>query len=149
MRRAAATCAVPAVAQDAKAIKRAIEYRQGVFRVVGWDIGPLGAMAKGKIPFDAAEFAKRAERMAEMAPRALEGFPDGTASVDGTPTRANDKIWSDRAGFEAAMDDFVKASAAMAQVAGGGDEGAMKGALGDLGKTCKACHDEYRNKEYN
>ena len=145
---AAAACAGPAIAQDAKAVKRAIEYRQGVLRVIGWDMGPMGAMAKGKIPFDGAEFARRAERLAAMAPRALEGFPEGTASVDGTPTRANEKIWSDRAGFEAKMDDFVKASAALAQISAGGDEAAMKGGLGDLGKTCKGCHDDYRNKEY-
>ena len=89
---AAAVCAGPVIAQDAKAVKRAIEYRQGVLRVIGWDMGPMGAMAKGKIPFDAAEFARRAERLAIMAPRALEGFPEGTASVDGTPTRADKRV---------------------------------------------------------
>ena len=50
---AAALCAaVPASAQFAKA-EDAIKYRQSALFVMGQHFGRIGAMANGKVPFDA------------------------------------------------------------------------------------------------
>ena len=119
----------------------AIEYRKSVFTVVKWDFGPMAAMVKGKIPFDAMQFSAHANRVANMAPRALEGFIPGTDEGD---TRAKPEIWTDWDTFESRMQTFVDHSAKLAALAGEGDEAAIKKQFGETGKACKACHDDFR-----
>jgi len=36
----------------------------------------------------------------------------------------------------------------LAEVAAQGDRAAIQGQFGATGKTCKACHDEYKAKDY-
>jgi cytochrome c556 len=57
----------------------AIKYRQGVYRVMGWNFGPMAAMVKGDRPYDAAAFARYAEIVAHMSKLPLEGFVPGAA----------------------------------------------------------------------
>jgi len=38
--------------------------------------------------------------------------------------------------------------AKLAQIAGSRDAGALKAQAFALGKTCKACHDDYRSPDY-
>jgi cytochrome c556 len=81
-----------------------IEYRQGVYRVIGWNFGPMAAMVKGDVPYDKEAFAKRAANVATMAPMVLEGFGPGTDK--GAPTKAKPEIWTK-------MDDFKSKLAKM------------------------------------
>jgi cytochrome c556 len=69
-----------------------IHYRQSAMTLIGWNFGPLAAMVKGKIPFDAAEFFKRADRIESLAPQVLEGFAKG--SDKGAQTDAKADIWT-------------------------------------------------------
>jgi len=119
-----------------------IEYRRSVMTMVGWNFGPMAAMAKGKIPFDAKEFAKHAERIEFLAPQALEGFPKG--SEKGAETDAKPDIWANFDDFKSKLNDLVEQSKTMSEVAKGGDEAKMKEQFKKLGGTCKACHDKYK-----
>ena len=74
----------------------AIKYRKGVYSVIGWNFGPMAAMAKGERPYDAAAFARHAEIVAFMSKLPLEGFVPGS---DTGETKAKPEIWLD-------MDDF-------------------------------------------
>ena len=55
------------------------------------------------------------------------------------------EAWQNRADFDAKMKDLVDASAKLALVAKGGDVARSKAAFFDMGNTCKACHDKYKN----
>ena len=122
-----------------------IEYRRSVMTVVGWNFKPMNAMVKGKIPFDAKEFAMHAERVAVMAPQALEGFAKG--SDKGAETDALPEIWTHFEDFQSKLDDLVNESKAMSEVAKTGDEAKMKDQFKKLGGACKACHDKYKKKD--
>jgi cytochrome c556 len=124
--------------------EQAIKYRQSVYKVILWNFGPVAGMAQGKIPYDAAEFARRAERVATMAPMLLEGYPEGTASEPGIKTRARPEIWENRAEFEKLMHDMENKTAALATVAREGDFDKSKAAFGDAAAACKACHEKFR-----
>ncbi|MNV53325.1 Cytochrome c' [compost metagenome] len=69
-------------------------------------------------------------------------FGPGTEGGDARP-----EIWSDAAGFkqkqQAFQDNIVKLSAA----ADAGDLDKLRAAFGDVGASCKACHDSYRKKK--
>lgn len=143
----AAVTALTGAAVVGAAVKpeSAIHYRQSVYTMIGWNFSPMGDMVKGKTAFDAAEFAKHADRIAFLAPQLLEGFPQG--SDTGAKTQAKPGIWTHMDDFKSKMNDLVTQSKALAQVAKGGDEAAMKDQFKKTAGTCKACHDDYRSKD--
>ena len=121
-----------------------IETRKKTMRAIGGAFGGVMVkMVKGETPYDAAAAKAAATTVAQTAASidiaAL--FPAG--SDKGGDTEALPKIWSDAAGFKAAMDAMKAATAA--QVANT-DQGVdkLKLAVAEIGKTCKGCHDSYR-----
>lgn len=141
MAAAAVMTAVPAAAQFAKA-EEAVKYRKAVMTVMGQHLGRIGAVVKGQAPYgpSVAADAKLVETMSHLP---FAAFGEGT---DGGETRARSEIWSDRAKFDKAAEEMQKAVAELAKVAASGDESALKGAFGAAGKSCKNCHDDFRNK---
>jgi cytochrome c556 len=119
-----------------------IKYRKAQYTVLLWNWMPLNAMVRGRIPFDAGEFARRAERVAAVAPQLLEGFSEGSGA--GAPTDAKPGIWADFADFTAKMKDLERETGALATIAKGGDEAAIKAQFALTAGTCKACHDKYK-----
>jgi len=119
-----------------------IGYRRSVMTMIGWNFGPLSAMVKGKIAFDAKEFARHADRIAFLAPQALEGFAKG--SDKGAETDAKPDIWTHFDDFQSKVHDLVEQSKALSAVADGGDEARMKEQFKKFGGACKACHDKYK-----
>ena len=99
----------------------------------------MGAMVKGQMPYNQAEFLRNAEIVADMSKIAPHAFPAG--SDTGAKTRAKPEIWSDAAGFKKVMDNF---QAEVAKTASSVDQ--VRGQFGALGKSCSACHDNYRTK---
>lgn len=122
-----------------------IKFRQSVYTVIGWHVRPLGAMVKGQMPFDQAEFFRNADIVADMSKIAPHAFPAG--SDTGAKTRAKPEIWSDAAGFKKVMDNFQAEAAKLAEVAKTATSvDQVRGQFGALGKACAACHDNYRTK---
>ena len=143
--RVAAVAVLAAVAATAVAQMKpdvVIEYRRSAMTMIGWNFGPMSAMVKGKIAFDAGEFAKHAERIAGLAPQVLEGFAKG--SDKGAETDAKPDIWTHFDDFKSKLNDLVEQSKALSEVAKGGDEAKMKEQFKKLGGACKACHDKYK-----
>jgi cytochrome c556 len=121
-------------------------YRQSYFTLVAMNFGPLVAMAKGEMPFDAAMAQGFANDLAGITQLNLKrSF--GPGSDKGT-TRAKPEIWSNMADFESKLMDLQEAAATLQEVAAGGDAKAIAMQTGAVGKTCKACHDEYKSKDY-
>jgi len=121
-------------------------YRQSYFALVGATFGPMASMVKGEMPWNDAMFAQFASELAALGNiEATRAFPDGS---DKGTTRAKPGIWDDKADFESKFADFVKEAEALAAAAASGDQGAMKKQLGKTGGTCKACHDDYKSKDY-
>ena len=138
-----ACCAATAIAQMKPEV--VIDYRQSVMTLIGWNFGPMAAMVKGRIPFDAKEFAKHAGRVAFLAPQALEGFAKG--SDKGAKTAAKPEIWSDFDNFKLKLDDLINESKTLSDVAASGDEAKMKEQFKKVAGACKACHDKYKEKD--
>ena len=123
--------------------EQALKYRKALYQVMAWNFGPMGAMAQGKVPYDAAEFARRAERVAAVAPMLSEAFPPETKGLPQSELKP--EMWTNRADFDAKMKDLVDRSATLATVAKSGDFAQSKAAFFDTANTCKACHDKYKN----
>ena len=121
-------------------------YRQSLFAILGANMGPMAAMVKGEIPWDDERFAGYADDLATAASLDfLRGFPKGS---EGGTTRAKPGIWENMDDFESKLEDLRSAADELAAAAKGGDKKAIMMAFQETGGACKACHDEYKSKDY-
>lgn len=135
-----------AVAQEAKSSKqaeRAAESRQAVYGLLGSNMGPLGAMAKGKIPFDAKAVEKYALRINQLS-LMIEDYMRTNTSAFKVSGDALKDIWEKPEAFDKRTTALVLASANLMKVAKSGEESAIKKAIGGVGKSCGGCHNEFR-----
>ncbi len=137
----AAACAalsVPAAAQFAKP-EDAIKYRQSALFVMSQHFGRLGAMANGRVPYDAAVAAANADIVVDMAKLPWAGFAPGTEGGKAKP-----EIWKEQAKFKDLSDKMQAETVKLAAAAKAGNLDALKAAFGPTGASCKACHDSFR-----
>jgi cytochrome c556 len=126
--------------------EQAVLTRQGLLKVMGFYMAPLGGMLKNKVPFDATVAAKNGAHIAQLGGMIPDLFVFDTRKVTTLKTKAQDGIWTNQADFAAKADDLVKAANALVDAAKTGDKGTTLKAAGAVGKACGACHDNYRNK---
>lgn len=146
---AIALAAVAAAPASADTIDDTIEARRGFFKLLGLNFGGLVAMAKGDVDYDAAQatsLAANLKALASMDPVPL--FPAGSDNVAKSgKTRSLPVIWTDFDGFAGAHGDWKTAVDGLAAAAGEGQQ-ALQGAIGPVGQTCSACHDDYRARSF-
>ena len=132
--------AVPAQAQFAKP-EDAIKYRKAGFTLMSTHFGRLGAMAQGRVPFDAKAAADSADVLAVVNKLPFTAFVDGT---DKGETRAKPEIWKESAKFKEAADKNMAEVAKVVAAAKTGNLDNLKAAFSSAAPTCKACHDNFR-----
>ncbi|WP_421953442.1 c-type cytochrome [Polaromonas sp.] len=134
--------AAPASAQFAKP-EDAIKYRQSALFVMGQHFGRIGAMANGKVPFDAKAAADNADVVAAMSKLPWAGFVAGS---DKGNTKAKPEVWTNQAKFTENHEKLVAETAKLAAAAKTGNLDSLKTAFASTAGTCKACHDSFRNQ---
>lgn len=132
--------ALPAHAQFAKT-EDAIKYRKAGFTLTAAHFGRLGAMAQGKVPFDAKAAADSADVLAVVSRLPFTAFVEGS---DKGETRAKPEIWKDAAKFKETVDKNQAEMAKLVAAAKTGNLDNLKAAFGSTAPTCKACHDVFR-----
>lgn len=138
---AAAATAVPASAQFAKP-EDAVKYRQSALFVMSTHFGRIGAMANGRVPYDAAAAVQNAEIVAEMSKLPWAGFGPGTDKV--TPQRAKPEVWTEQAKFKEHNEKLVGETAKLLTAAKTNSLDTLKVAFSSTANTCKGCHDNFR-----
>ena len=141
-----ALASLPAAAQFQKP-EDAIKYRQSAYTVMAAHFGRIGAMANGRVPFDAKAAADNAVIVSDMAKLPFTAFAEGTDK--GLPNRAKPEIWKESAKFKAAGDKMIAEVAKLDAAAKSGNLDAIKAAVGAVGGSCKACHDDFRAEKYS
>lgn len=138
---AAAAVSLPAAAQFAKA-EDAINYRQSAFAVLGHHFGRLGAMANGKMPYDAAVAAADGDVIAAVSALPFTGFVPGTEKGHGTKVRP--EAWKELPKVKEMEQKMITEVGKVSVAAKSGNLDQLKAAFGPASQTCKACHDNYR-----
>ena len=134
----------PAPATKEEALKLMHERHEGM-EDIGDAFKVLGREMKADAPNLEAVRANAAT-VARLAPEVSKWFPAGTGPDVGK-TRAKAEIWQKPEDFAAKRIAFQNAAKAFDAAAKGNDVAAIKASFGELGKTCKACHDPYRAPE--
>ena len=127
--------------------KRIMDVRHEGMEEIGDAMKPLTAAMKEDAP-NLAIVRTHAATIARLAPEVTGWFPPGTGPDVGK-TRAKAEIWQKPDDFAAKVRDFQASAQAFNAATQGNDVAAIKAAHGDLGKSCKACHDLYRAPEHD
>ena len=112
---------------------------------MNYNFASLANMAQEKKPYSKEEAIRNADFVAMLAVVPKGFFGEGT---DYGHTRAKAEIWKSRPDFDSKMDKMAAEAGKLPQVARSGDFAALKKQIGDTGAACKACHDDFRNKEF-
>lgn len=144
---AAGALAMLGTAALAQGIPGPVKARQGQFNILAINLGILGDMARGKTAYDAVAAQSAADTIVAVSMiQQPPLFPEGSSAADLGGTRAKAEIWGDWDGFAEKWSDLGTAAAGLQQAAATGQE-ALGPAVGQLGGTCKACHDSFRAPE--
>jgi cytochrome c556 len=132
------------VAKERDKNESALAARKAAFTLMVANVGPMGAMAKEKIPFDQEQFAFRAANLEMLSKMPWEFFIPGS---DLDESKSKPEVWSDAEGFKQAADKFQREAAMLIEMSSSGDQKAMYEQLDITIKACKSCHKEYKKKD--
>jgi cytochrome c556 len=132
-----------AYAQFAKP-EYAIKYRKSVMFLIAQHFGRMGAMVKEKIPYRQEVFARNA-----MLVETLSHLPWEAMMVPGTDsgdTTLKSSAFVQQVKFKEVAQTFETQTTKLVSAAQSGDFSAIKAQFGEVGKSCKACHSQFRTK---
>lgn len=130
----------------------AIKFRQSGYSFMAWNMGKI----KGQVEGPADKFDKALVANAALAIKGVANSGMGALYLPGTDmkstsikTRALPELFDPAKKEELgnAAKNFVMQANKLAEVAAGGDQGAVKAQFGEMGKACKQCHDTFRYEE--
>ena len=142
---AAASAAASAPAQTgALSPKEAVEQREKLMKAFKKDMGVMGKMVKGEQPFDAAAFQQAADSLSGSADKPWVHY---TADSAKEKSEAKAEVWSKADEFKKEVETFTTAAAALKTAAAAGKLDDVKKPFGDVGQSCKSCHDSFRAED--
>jgi cytochrome c556 len=136
-----------APAGGANAARQAADVRKSIFKLIGANFRPLGAILKDGGPYDAAEVNKRITRVLFLSGLLNEAFPENS-NIGEPDTKAKPEVWTKHAEFQKSLKDFQDHLVALSDI-NEKDKGltdSFKTALGVVAPDCKSCHDEFKLK---
>lgn len=116
--------------------------RIAVFKKFTKTLEPMGLVARDRRDYVKAEFVESAQAL-----QALSSQPWVYFSADGNyaPSRAKPAIWSQPDAYKKSKDRFLAAVDKLVTVSGSADLPAIRGAVDEVQKSCKNCHDQFRS----
>ena len=122
----------------------AVKARTSIMQLYAFNLGTLGAMAKGDVDYNAEAASKAATNLVTLTQLDQTAmWPPGSDNASDPSTRALPAIWENFPDVFAKGMAMSDAALAM-QTAAAQDLDALRGAMGALGASCNACHKDYR-----
>lgn len=153
LKRRLALCCLALVASSGAfarddANETAIKARSSDMQLRSFYAGQLFAMAKGKMPYDAAKAVKLTSSLKLLSELDNSGFWPMGSDVSAYPekTSAKKEIWTTYPEIGKYAKKYQQAITGLESEAGNG-LGALRSTIGALGKSCKGCHDEYKQED--
>jgi cytochrome c556 len=122
-----------------------VKQRQSAMTLIGKYWGPIAGMASGKVsPYNADVIARNATYLENLAQMPWDGFHESTKDEK---TRALPATWSQKAKFDELAQRLQTETAKLGELARKKDEAGVKQQYAAVGKTCGACHEDFRQKQ--
>ncbi|MCK0163950.1 MULTISPECIES: cytochrome c [Marinobacter] len=140
-----AAVAAPAMAQ--LDVEDQIETRQSAFTFAAWNMGKIKAQAiDGSVAYNEQQMLAAANAIASVANSGLGSlFGPGTANDKNDNTKLLPVFFDKPEKAREVAIGFAQAATKLQEVAAnGGGKSALAAQFSEVGKSCKACHDEFR-----
>ena len=135
------------VAEDDFDPEAIIEARQAALRDVGGAFKAISDELRKSTP-SMPTIASNAQQIEELISHRTSWFPQGTGPESDVETQAKPEIWSSGAEFARLQAAFGEHAQKLRQAAAsGGTVVAVQAQWRELGKTCKGCHDKFREED--
>ncbi len=123
--------------------QKLVSQRQAIFKKMTKTLEPLGLVARGHKDYAKVEFVEGAQALKELSSQPWVFF-----SADGNypPTKAKPAVWSQAAEFKTATDTYLATVDKLVQVSDSADLPAISAAVDAVQKSCKSCHEQFRNE---
>lgn len=144
---AATVAATMGFAQGNDPLAAAHAARDNLMSLYAYNLGTLGGMAQGAIPYDAAMASTAANNLAALTSldqSLMWPVGSGVGEIEGS--RVKLELWANMEDVMAKSGAMRDAAANMAAVAGT-DLASLQAAMGAVGQACGACHQAYRAEE--
>jgi cytochrome c556 len=124
-----------------------VKARKAEMTLRAFNLGQLGAMAKGTMEYNADVAKAAAHNLKVMTTlNGMAMWPKGSDNVAlGDKTNALPALWENFPKVIEAVKALSAAAGVMADAAGK-DLASLQGAMGDVGKACGSCHQQFRKK---
>ena len=119
-----------------------VSKRQAIFKKFTKTLEPMGLVARDRQDYIKTDFMASAQTLQELASQPWAYF---TADGNYPPTRARPEVWNQPGEFKQAQDNYLKAVDKLVQVAGSADLPGIRASVEAVQKSCKSCHDQFRN----
>ena len=119
-----------------------VKERMELMKSIAEQMKTVGKMIKGEDDFDADKVANAARMIVDHAEKVPEMFPEGSNDA---PSEALPAIWQDWETFlQLTADMKLQAGNLLAAAANATDVNGIRPQFGAVGKTCSACHEDFR-----
>lgn len=120
-----------------------VKQRQAKMTLQGKYFGPLAAIAQGKAPYNDAVVQRNAGFLDNLTRMAWDGYDPSTSNEKSRTLQA---AYDNSAKFKEYVSRLENDASKLVALSRSGDEAAVKAQIGAVGKTCGACHDDFRAK---
>lgn len=124
-----------------------IKFRKAGYSFMAWNMGKIKAqVVDGSVAYDPAQVEAAARAIAGIANSGMGAlFGPGTdEDVGDQRTRARPELFQNFPDVATLGNNMSRAADNLLEQAQTGDQAKIRAAFGELGQTCKACHDKYR-----
>lgn len=120
-----------------------VSKRQAIFKKMTQALEPMGLVARERKDYNKAEFQASAQTLQELSSQPWALF---TADGNYPPTRAKPEVWQQAAEFKQAQDSYLANVGQLVKASAGTDLPALRNAVNEVEKSCKSCHQQFRNE---
>lgn len=116
--------------------------RIAIFKEFTRTLEPMGLVARDRKDFNQREFLETALELEKLSSQPWAYFtPDGNYP----PTHAKPEVWLKPAEFKSAQDKYQDLTKQLVKAAQGGNLELIRPVVNEVQKSCKACHNQFRN----
>ena len=116
--------------------------RNAIFKQFTRTLEPMGLVARERQAYNAREFLASALELEKISSQPWVYF---TSDSNYPPTHAKAQVWSQSSEFKAAQDSYLVTVSQLVKAAQGGDVAVIRPAVNEVQKSCKSCHNQFRN----
>ncbi len=123
-----------------------VEYRKDLMESAGAHMGALGCYMKGQCQLPPKVLKRAARGIGLVGKLSIPAYKTPTPGAT-VKTTSNAKVWSEWDKFEQGLKAMTERAQELESIAATGERSQMGPAMGKLGKTCKGCHEAFREKK--